>query len=225
MKKFIIIILVLAGLYSCNEVDMFKYEAGNYLSFNEDAKKDSINVSFFFHPGVEELSIPLVLNLTGNLLDEDKEFVLSVDESSTVEKTDYILPEKLLFGANKVSDTISIVLKKTAKLDLENYKLVLRIEDNSNFKSGFKNFSYRKIYFSNIVSQPVWWDKDIITKCYLGEFSAKKYLLFYKVIGINDLTGVDLSLVRQYSLKFKRYLEENPTYEENGDLMTVSVIG
>ena len=224
MKKIIILLLVIISLFSCNEAEMFIYNSGNYLTFNENAKKDSVDVSFFFHPGEDKLEIPLVFNLTGNLLLVEQEFTLSVDESSTATSEDYILPENLVFGKNKVSDTLYLCINKTDKLDLEKCKLILRIEDNNNFKAGFKDYSYKKIYFSNLVSIPKWWTSDIISY-YLGGFSAEKYLLFCKVIGEADLEGVELSQIRQYSLTFKRYLENNPAYEKNGDLITVPVIG
>lgn len=224
MKKIIILLLVIVSLFSCNEAEMFRYNSGNYLSFNENAKIDSVDVSFFFHPGENKIEVPLVLNLTGDLLSEDKEFLLTVDDSSTATNEDYNLPENMVFAKDKVSDTLYLSINKTDKLDLERLKLVLRIEDNNNFKAGFKDYSYKKIYFSNLVSTPEWWNSDI-TSFYLGEFSAEKYLLFCEVIGKTDLEGEELSQVRQYALTFKRYLEENPAYEKNGDLMTVTVIG
>jgi len=223
MKKYILILLVFACLFSCNEDELLKYESGNYLNFVQHSDRDSVELSFFFHPGQDVIRVPIELALTGNLLKEDKEFKLSIDESSTATADDFEFEEELVFKANKSLDTIYMNLKKTSKLSTDTCKLVLKIEENANFKKGVKEYLLRKIYFTSVVSKPEWWD-DEITGTYLGEFSAAKYLLFCKVVKVNTLTGVEQSVIRQYALVFKRYLNANPSYD--GDkLIEIPVIG
>lgn len=223
MKKYFILLFGMLSLFACQEDELTIYKAVNYLDFVQNSKKDSLTLSFFFHPGKEEIQIPLELALTGDILKEDKEFKLSIDESSTATEDDVIFPEKFVFKANKTVDTLYFSLKKSQKLESDTCKLVLRIEDNINFKRGIKEYSLRKIYFTSVVSKPLWWDEDI-ENFYLGEFTPVKYNLFCKVTGKNDLTDVNPSLIRQYALTFKRYLIENPSYD--GDkLIEIPVIG
>lgn len=224
MNKYIIILLGILALLSCSEDKLDTYDTGNFLNFVQNSKTDSLEISFFFNPGKDELIIPLEFALTGNLLKEDKEFQMIVDTSSTAQEGSYILPEKFVFKANKTIDTLYLTLRNTPELETGKYKLALRIEDNENFNPGFKNNCLRKIYFTSMVSKPKWWNEEI-RGVYLGDFSAKKYLLFCEVTGQTDLTDINPSLIRQYALTFKRYLLDNPTQEEDGSWMEVTVIG
>jgi len=190
-----------------------------------NSEKDSVEVSFFFYPGQDQITIPVGVSLVGDLIETDKEFEIAFDtENSTADETDFEIPEELVFRAGRSSDTINITLNKSEKLNDSTFKLILNVIPNSNFKAGKNEYCALKIYFTSQVSKPDWWDKDI-DQVYLGEFSAEKFNLFFEVSGQSDLTDLHLSVVRQYALKFKRYLSENPTYEEDGSLMIVPVIG
>lgn len=225
MNKYIIILLVVVGVYSCQEDTLLQYEGGNFLNFDKNSESDSLEVSFFFHPGQEQIQVPVGLEIVGNILEKNTEFNLDFDaENSTATEDDFELPEILEFKAGKVKDTINLTLNKSEKLNDSIYKLILKIVPNSNFQTGITEKSILKIYFTSKISQPTWWVGDI-ESIYLGEFSAEKYNLFFEVTGQSDLTNMHLSTVRQYALMFKRYLAENPTYEKNGRLMTVPVIG
>ncbi len=223
MKKYFILLLGLLSLFACKEDELELYKADNYLDFVQNSEKDSLSLSFFFHPGKDEIKIPLEIALTGDLLNEDKEFKLSIDESSIATEDDVLFPEKFVFGANKTIDTVYFTLKKSAKLESDTCKLVLRIDDNNNFKRGIKEYSLRKIYFTSVVSKPLWWDVEI-ENIYLGEFTPAKYNLFCKVTGVSDLSDSKPSMIRQYALTFKRYLIDNPTYDGD-ELIEILVIG
>ena len=49
--------------------------------------------------------------------------------------------------------------------------------------------------------------------------------LLLREVGVTDLTGVEEKYIREYALKFKRYLEAHPEYEDDGTRITVTVIG
>jgi len=225
MNKYIVLLLIIVGFFSCKEDTLSLYESDNYLNFDKNSDKDSLEVSFFFYPGKEKLQVPIGLELVGNLLEADTEFELSFDtENSTASETDFELPESLKFKAGEVKDTVWLTLNKSEKLNDATFSIIFHIAPDSNFKKGISEKSIFKVYFTSQVSKPIWWVDDI-ESVYLGDFSAEKYNLFFEVTGESDLTGMHLSLVRQHALKFKRYLTENPSYEKDGSLMTVPVIG
>ena len=229
MKKYIYLLITIAFLYACSEEELQKYESGNYLNFQyqeyKNFKNDSVDISFFFYPGKDKIKVPIGFELVGNLLNEDKEFVLEFDkENSTAEESDFSFEEKLMFKANKTIDTVFLTLNKSEKLNDSIFKIVFNLVENSNFKPGITEKKSLKIYFTSQVSKPEWWKDDIET-VYLGEFSAEKYNLFFQLNNITDLEDVHLSIVRQYALKLKHYLFENPTYDSEGNLLTVPVIG
>lgn len=226
MKNYIILFITIVsilGLFSCSEDEIDVYGTVNYLTFDKNSEKDSLFVSFFFNPGKDEIKVPLILNINGPILNKDKVFNLSVDDSSTAESNDFILPKETVFKANKVSDTIFITLKKSPKLDNDTCSIFLKINDSDNFKKGIIEYCTKKIYFTNVVAKPLWWNDEIVN-VYLGKFSAVKFNLFCEVIGISDLSDIKPSLIRSYSLKFKRYLFDNPTHDGE-DLITVPVVG
>lgn len=66
---------------------------------------------------------------------------------------------------------------------------------------------------------------ETVNKYYLGGFTPKKYEIFCREVGVTDLTGVEEKYIREYALKFKRYLEAHPEYEDDGTRITVTVIG
>ncbi len=225
MKNYIIILLGVFALFSCTEDKLDTFGSGNFLNFVQNSKIDSLDISFFVNPDKDEIVIPLELAITGKLLQEDKVFEMVIDTSSTAKEENFVLPEKFVFKANKATDTLYLTIKKTARLKTVKDKLFLRIVDNNNFKTGFKNNCLRKIYFTDMVVKPKWWNAHI-EGVYLGEFSAKKFNLFFKLYGIADLSDMEEGEIRKYALEFKRYLKENPTYEKDGvTLMKVTVVG
>ena len=103
-------------------------------------------------------------------------------------------------------------------------RVVLQIEPNEFFEIGETIYSQAKIYFTSAISIPGWWD-ETVNKYYLGGFTPKKYEIFCREVGVTDLTGVEEKYIREYALKFKRYLEAHPEYEDDGTRITVTVIG
>lgn len=81
------------------------------------------------------------------------------------------------------------------------------IKENENFQPGFVGQRSITINFNDIASQPLWWDSTV--ESYLGAYDAYKLDEFIKCTGVNDLTGVDETLIRKYALDFKAYIEEN----------------
>ena len=103
-------------------------------------------------------------------------------------------------------------------------RVVLQIEPSEFFEVGETVYSQAKIYFTSAISIPGWWD-ETVNKYYLGGFTPKKYEIFCREVGVTDLTGVEEKYIREYALKFKRYLEAHPEYEDDGTRITVTVIG
>lgn len=235
MKGRFIFLLFFLVVLGCEEDEFDTYNSGNYLSFYNNPATDSIVETFFFHPGKEEIEVPVKFSLGGNLLTRDCPLALSVVDSlsgmlkdgkvvAPLSDTDFAFPDPMVFRKGVEVDSIFVVLKKTAKLDDAYCRVVLQIETNEYFSIGMTTQRQAKIYFTSAISQPAWWDEKI-EKYYLGKFSPKKYEVFCREIKVTDLTDVEEKYVREYALQFKRYLEAHPEYEEDDSRMVVSVIG
>ncbi|WP_294140597.1 DUF4843 domain-containing protein [uncultured Sanguibacteroides sp.] len=213
---------------SCGKSEMKMFGGKNYIYFAGRYDQDSVEVSFYFHPNTEVLSVPIHLCVSGDLLTEDKTFVIEADEVSTAEISDYTLPE-WKWRAGEVEDSsFRVLLHYSPQLENRVLRLVLKIVENENFLPG--DIPYRKkiIRFSALKSKPSWWD-DKITDEYLGPYTEKKLDVFMEITGVGDLTGLDENRIRSLAIQFKyKLIEEaekgNIIQDENGPMYkTVSV--
>lgn len=188
---------------------------------------DSIFVSFSHHPGVDELEIPFRVSLIGPLLESDLEYSVSViDETTTATTKDYELPEKFIFRKGMVHDSLWIKIKRENLGDREAL-LAFKVVENKNFTVGFYDRQIAKLAFNDIISQPKWWDKEIITN-FFGEYSYKKYttiILAAKEYGIefNSTEGMFHWQIRKIGLIAKDYIRANGITEEDGSEMIIIV--
>lgn len=227
---FIIITICLIALFSCTEEEVTMYEGGTYIGFKDNMYKDSTNFSFFFHPNEEKMDIAIPVVLSGKIPEKDIELSITIDEENTTAFSEnYELPEKPIFKAGQVIDSIYITVKNSEELKEKEYKIVLNIGENDNYKLGEEDHIKAKILINDMPSKPDWWDYTI-TKSYLGTYSNVKYQLFIVVTGISDLSDKEPSEIRALALKLKYYLQKladegKTVYDENNKLVKVPVIG
>lgn len=230
MRKYIfyIIGILLIGACSKDEIEVFN-TTKQYLFF-EKSYADSITYSFFYYPDSTSLTVPIGIKLIGNTANYDREFKLSVDtKNSTVESRHYTFPEKFLFRANRVVDTVYVKINNAADLREKSVRLVLKIEENALFLPGQYEYTRNVIRFSDIIAPPEWWNQTIIDS-YLGPYTEKKFREFMKVTGVGDLSDKSPDDIWYLSRSFKYYLQEQekagtPVIDEDGNIMSVPVIG
>ena len=212
-------------LYGTDRYVYFTFDKGGF--YDSNLTTDSTMVSFFFYME-DDIQFPIEVGLTGKPLDKPATFKVVADkEKSDLPEELYEVPETFEFAAGQVKDTIHIRLKNDPRLLERIYTLKIEIVDNENFKTHGGVNARRFLKVSDIAEKPDWWTENPIEWNYLGEYSRKKYELFMKATGINSLKGMDEGMIRVYSLKFKRWLEnQNPAIiDEDGNPMTVEVIG
>ena len=235
MKGQFIFLFLLLAVFGCKEDEFDTYSSVNYLSFYNNPATDSIVETFFFHQGKDAIEVSVKFNLGGQLLTEDCPIKLCVVDSlsgllkdgkvvSPLSDADFAFPDEMVFHKGVNVDSVFVVLKKTAQLEDAYCRVVLQIEPNEFFEIGETIYSQAKIYFTSAISIPGWWD-ETVNKYYLGGFTPKKYEIFCREVGVTDLTGVEEKYIREYALKFKRYLEAHPEYDDDGSRITVTVIG
>lgn len=220
--------LSLMQLTGCKEADSITFNEKHALYFpTRDAITmkygiDSSYVSFFHNPGKEEMSIPFVVNLIGDILKEDKEYKLEIiDSMTTAQINEYKLPEKLIFRKGRSVDTLYVKIFKTSRLSTSDARVAFRVVENENFRPGYYNMLRVKARFDNIVSVPPWWDK-MITFVYMGEFSVAKYELFINLSGKINIEGLEAWELRKICLEMKDYIIKNGITEEDGSPMEIA---
>lgn len=229
--KQVILFLVTCLVCACTKDKLNTYQADRYIYFNSSWIEDSTIVSFFYYPEKDIIRVPLYLSFAGNEITEDISYRLVVDETlTTAQPGNYDMEENFLWKAGLFQDTAYVTLLKSDVLDDKEVRLVLRLEENENFQLGPKDRLEYRIIFSSIVSQPEWWNTNVVNH-YLGSYSKAKFQEFIKATGVGDLTGVtDDTTLRYYALKFKYYLQRvkdetgEPIMDGNVE-MTVPIIG
>lgn len=209
MKYIVVLWLLIIGLGSCSTDEIEYYDAERYLYFTE-VSVDSIKESFFFYPGEETIGVDLLVRYAGKPIEEDMTYRLEVDENLTTAQaeTDYEVALEQVMPKGQMIDTLHVILRKTAALEMKNLQLALRIVANENFQVGpLDSIQSPRIIFTSQAVRPTWWDQDVIDY-FLGAYSEVKYQLFIQITGISDMSQLTTAEKRIYSIRLKNYLIE-----------------
>ena len=247
--KIVVGFLLLISFFACQEKDLKLFDGGNEIFFEKfyiderppgTVEADSTVASFFFYPdGTQKIKAPLVLCLSGRLLEKDASFKIKVVEDLTTANPDeYTISENYVFRAKEipedatcVTDTINIDINLSNRLSgLEN-GVVLVVELIPNEQIGVGQIERRraKIILTTQAAKPDWWDNEV-TNNLLGEFSNKKYKLFLNNVDVNAELNKDLIVNQpnkaiELAIKFRDWLNsQNPkVIDEDGSEMTVAI--
>ena len=205
-------------------IPTYKEVSGERYIYFAKAEQDSSDVSFYSYPGQKVIEYPIVVKSAGYSTSEGTFSVKVLKEYTTAGDGDYSLAEKFTFRPESQVDTFYVKLNYSSKLDNEKVRIVLELDETPDFKLGMTDSRVAIIWFHNNLVKPSWWSSSV-SSYYLGPYSDAKYKLFLDVVKV-DLDGADNSLIRHYTLVFKKYLEDrkaagNPALEEDGTEITV----
>lgn len=195
MKRNIyIIILCFLFALGCKKqaLEQFSSQDNIYLRYlDKDGNQDTttISYSFAYSPGLAQDTIWVPVIISGKRVANDRQFVLSVVDSSTTAvkdlhyqalKSSYTLPA----DSGKIS--IPIILKNTdAALAEKSVTLAFRITSGGDFKADLPvALRSKKVIFSSRLEKPTWW---IYWQSSLGEYGRIKHQLFLISSGTIDL--------------------------------------
>lgn len=227
---------------SCDEREIPLFEDKNELYFNVPFVKsprhdaDTLLISFFYYKeSVNDLRVPLYVNLSGNLLSTVSSYqLMPVADETSLPSADFILDEEYRYPVNQVMDTISFQVFKTEAMSSKVYTLVLTFKVNDFFNVGQQEYRKRVIRVTSLAACPKWWDKNFSVSM-LGTYSEEKLKYFVNTIAddVEDILNfdkLDPALQRVCCLKFKYWLDEKKdagemVCEKDGTEMKVKVIG
>ena len=231
MKNSIILLIGVIGiLCSCSEVDVTDYSSDNFIQFAK-AAKDSTVFSFAYDQTMSAGTVKLKLNCIANLSTENRTFGVRyrAEESTAQAGVDFVMPdEEQVLLANDSVAYLEIQLNKSDNVKAKDLLLVFEVTDYGDFKPGMNAYRKNRVIVSNRLTQPAWWDDWHETNG-LGSWSAKKYTLFMEETKVSDMTldrdggTMSYSEMRAYVLKFKYWLQEHPTTDEDGTPMRVAM--
>lgn len=236
MKTKQIIYLLLAvcmGVFcGCSQEGFDTYQAENFIHFDKNIN-DSTTFSFAYDPSLTEGNIDIKLSIISRLVDKDRHFAVKFlpEESTAKEGVDFsIANNDMTVKANDSIGYLKVHVMKTAALSGKSVKAIFTVEETSDFKPGLVSNRKAKLIITDKLTQPTWWDTWHVSSG-LGVYSDKKFRLFIQVTGKDDLTLIkdggkmEYTDMRGYVTMFKYWLIEHPQTEDNGEQMTVPIVG
>lgn len=232
MKILYVMILVLFfGLFSCSEAELKGYASDDYIQFYKSAA-DSTVFSFAYDETLEAGVVSLKLNLISPVVDRERAYTVNFleSESSAKEGVDFELPtgdQKVL--ANDSIAWFEVNVKRNKNLQ-KAVTAVFEIGESADFRPGMVSNRKARVVITNELTRPEWWN-EWHEQNGLGKYSDLKYRTFMREMKVHDLTLIadggemDYSTMRAYVLKFKYWLQDNPTPDEDGSTMSVAMRG
>lgn len=203
---------------SCAEDEIKPYQGDQYIYFSQlmDKEETEVSESFNNYPTSNEITVKIGLALIGNPFEQAAPYkVIVVDTATTAQAKNYALPVTTEFKAGVAKDTLELKLIKTDDLK-ENVKLCLQLMPNEYFGGSMKQYERIMVVFNNVVSQPLWWTKDV-TKIYLGTYSRTKYEALVTYTGVSDFGKLNSGQKRQCALKLKDAIEQYNLQDKDKD--------
>lgn len=245
MKQMFLILFLFFALYACKEesVDVYAGECGIYFD-TRNIFLDTISVAWGLqNSDVLEQTLTLKVKLFGNVATYDRKFSVDVvseadDSLAAVEGVDFRpIVRECILPALQAQTEITLQLLRTPILKTEARRFTIRLNESSELKFLYSREQYidsvttrlldtqRVIYMSELFPKPTWW--SYAGQGPLGDWSVTKSILICDVMNISRtdwIAPLTERPVTQGYLKYvgrfmHRWLQENPTMDENGELM------
>jgi len=194
---FVLFSLLLGG---CKEFEMLEYKNAPALYFNRIARvqMDSISQSFYFKQGnVERDTVYLIVSTMGLPVNYDRNIsikqVNATNPLAAVPNVHYIpfdSPEMThlhKIHANKVTDSIPVILLNNPSLSLGQYRLELTIQTNEYFQPGVVEMQNLLLKTTAMGVKPVNWESS--WRVTFGDWGSVKMKLIIDATGITDFVN------------------------------------
>lgn len=232
MKKTIALLAAATALFTgaCNKSEILSPTDQRHIYMSYPESDNPIFNFSFVSTNKPSVKIAVPIKFAGRPLTEDLAYALKVvpgtdpkKDSTMLEGSEFELAEPL-FHRGEFNDTIFVTIHRTERMDTMLCYLKINLIDNENFLATHRGMLEAELRVTAQIAQPAWWNQDVTTY-YLGKYSNKKFELFSQEIFMGDYGELDDSAKRYYALKFKYWLEQNETFDEDDSRMTVAIQG
>ena len=248
--KYLFFILIMA-LASCID-DYVTYEGDNYIQFGPELSRiystsydytdTTKRYSFYYFPAtLTQDTVYFDVYALGPVSDNDRpikleqEMIQNADNAEAGKEykafDDPSVTPKYVIKAGKSNARVPIVMLRNSNLKQKEYVLKFKVVSNDNFKPGETALTWRKLYFSDKLSQPAAWNASAI-QYYWGKYSTVKHAFMIEKTGEKWDQDFMVGLPANYALllywrtKVKTLLSEynaanpaNPLKDEFGELV------
>lgn len=225
---FLTVVFLIPVAWGC-EKDLGEYSGVDYIYFSADMTQDSLTYCFGLAGVEEQDTVGLELKIAGMPVTADRQYEVRIAEQSELKAGSDVVVLKPIFRGNRITDTLWVVVKNSGKLKQGEYLLQLDLVANEYFSLCFPKQNSAKIYLTDVVEKPGWWDETQVNEG-LGAYSETKYRLFIQVCWVTDFGSLDYPERRDAVLRFRKYLDEeaekgNVILDEDGQPMKVTIYG
>lgn len=225
---FLTAVFLIPVMWGC-EKDLEEYSGLDYIYFSADMTQDSVTYCFGLAGVKEQDTVGLELKISGMPAVADREYEVRIAENSGLKAESDVVVLKPVFRGNRIVDTLWVVVKNSGKLKQGKYLLQLDLVSNAYFSLCFPKQNSAKIYLTDVVEKPEWWDENQVNEG-LGEYSETKYRMFIQVCRVTDFGSLEFPERRDAILRFRKYLDEeaekgNVILDEDGRPMKVTIYG
>ena len=240
--------LVVLFITSCID-DYSVYEGGNYIQFGPELSRiysttynyaDTTKLySFYYFPATKvQDTVYFDIYSIGSVATADRSFKLEQEQVPGIENAvsgthfkafnDAAISGKYVMKSGTSNTRVPIVMLRNSSLKQKEVVLKFKVVANENFKPGETALTWRKVIFSDKLSQPAAWNAS-----YWGKYSTVKHAFMIEKTGQkwdqDFMAGIpsDYGLLTYWRSKLKSLLAEynaanpaNPLRDESGELVT-----
>lgn len=227
LLKYICIICVIFVFVSCEENERQLYDTEyNALNFimpgMEHNKTDSLYVNFMFYPDEKLIdTVKVQLQLLGMPLSRERHYqVMPVDSGTTAEVgVQYELKDQYVFPGDTTRGIFEVYIKRDESLRDSTYRLMLEFVESDDFKLGLGEYqSFIVNITDNLDIPPPFWEMNQLNYT-AGPYHPLKCKKYIEIAGVDSPDWLpEIHAARNEYLKTtRRWFEENPTYDEDGN--------
>lgn len=235
MKTIYLSVIFMALIaFSCSESDKILFDGPNSVYFriadlDEEVKvnEDTLMHSFAFSPDeITQKLVKIPIEISGFAEQADRKYRIRIEEYGDIKSGVHFeeIAEEQTLKAGEVSDTLEVVLNRTVDMQHSSFKFGIHIQEGGDFVCGLKECLFVAVRVSDILEKPLWWDK---WQTYFGDYHPIKYKKWMEIWGgTGDLSGKRADWWSSPSeltavFELRVYFENNPTYDEDGNLIVV----
>ncbi|MFB6455122.1 DUF4843 domain-containing protein [Chitinophaga sp. Hz27] len=201
MKKVILSILILTGLFACKKENIKSYNndesaSSVYFPIQEVDSTGDISFSFgYIKSNITDTSVRILIRTLGAPTAFDRPYNLKIMDTSTATSDMFTIANpKLAIPAGKTADTVILQLHRVAALQKKNYMINLELQPNEFFQDKYlsniltpgstkpqRYYTKMRVMIDDIAGAPDWWRQGStyysLVNGYFGTFSTKKFQL------------------------------------------------
>lgn len=250
--KFLYLLIVLLSVYSCKKDQYYLFNDVARIQFGPELSRiyvtfanlaDTLKPFTFYYedPSVAMDTVFFDIYAIGGISKEDRSFTLEQTQvpnvTNAVAGKHYVAfndpkaTKNFVIKAGAVHTRVPILLLRDPSLKTTTCILKFNVIEDKNFKQGEMNNVWRKIEFTDRLSQPAAWNASA-TQFYYGKYSVVKHQFMIQSTGEkwdqDFMFGLpsDYALLQYWTGTLKIKLIEynsknpgNPLRDENGELV------